>query len=117
MRRIYEGIRSHFLERRNFWHLRKRTNQNGKRNAIQQSLVNINRIFYAQMPSNIQENGVAIKSFLVKMFYIKAIVKVSVDQIINRILGIFFSYTNIYITNDMCLHQIYSKRLSQLFFA
>ena len=86
MRRIYEGIRSHFLERRNFWHLRKRTNQNGKRNAIQQSLVNINRIFYAQMPSNIQENGVAIKSFVVTMFYIKAIVKVSVDQIINRII-------------------------------
>ena len=113
MRRIYEGIRSHFLERRNFWHLRKSTNQNGKRNAIQQSLVNINRIFYAQMPSNIQENGVAIKSFVVKMFDIKAIVKVSVD----RILGIFFNYTNIYITNDMCLHQIYSKRLSQLFFA
>ena len=85
MRRIYEGIRSHFLERRKFWHLRKRTNQNGKRNAIQQSLVNINRIFYAQMPSNIQENGVAIKSFLVKMFYVKAILKVSVDQITIRI--------------------------------
>ena len=86
MRRIYEGIRSHFLERRTLWHLRKRTNQNGKRNAIQQSLVNINRIFYAQMPSNIQENGVAIKSFVVKMFDIEAIVKVSVDQIINRII-------------------------------
>ena len=108
MRRIYGGIRSRFLERRHFWHLRKRTNQNGKRNAIQQSLVNINRIFYAQMPSNIQENGVAIKSFLVKMFYIKAIVKVSVDRI---------SYTNIYIPNDMCLYQIYSKKLSQLFCA
>ena len=88
MRRIYEGIRSHFLERRTFWHLRKRTNQNGKRNAIQQSLVNINRIFYAQMPSNIQENSVAIKYFLVKMFYIKAMVKVSVDPIINRIVCI-----------------------------
>ena len=112
MRRIYEGIRSHFLERRNFWHLRKRTNQNGKRNAIQQSLVNINRIFYAQMPSNIQEHSVATKYVLRKTFHIKAKVKNSVDQIINRI-----SCTNIYIPNDMCLYQIYSRKLSQLFFA
>ena len=79
MRRIYEGIRSHFLERRKFWNLRKRTNQNGKRNAIQQSLVNINRIFYAQMPSNIQENSVAAKYVLRKTFHIKAKVKSSVD--------------------------------------